>query len=191
LSVYPDLHRSYISVSLSDETLKGAENFVGSVAERGIGFLSDSAISHEKRQASFKRLLQDSFDLDTIARFSLGRYWKVADDAQRKEYTKLFENMIIGVYSNRFGEYNGEKLEVKGSRAEGDNDILVNSAIIPTNGQEIQLDWRVRYKGGQYKVVDVIVEGVSMAVTQRSDFSSVIQRGGGNVGVLLAHLRQE
>lgn len=183
-------HAGYHQVALSDETLKGAENFIGSVAERGIGFLGDQGLSHERRQASFKKLLQDSFDLDTIARFSLGSYWRAASEGQRKEYVKLFEKMIIGVYSTRFGEYNGEKLVVAGSRAEGSRDILVNSEIVPGSGQTVQLDWRVRYKDGQYRVVDVIVEGVSMAVTQRSDFSSVIQRGGGNVDVLLAHLRQ-
>lgn len=178
-------------VSISDETMKGAENFVGSVADRGIGFLSNQSISHSKRQASFRKLLKDSFDLKTIARFSLGRYWKTATEAERREYIKLFQDMIVGVYSSRFGEYNGEKLEVVGSRAEGKRDILVNSVIIPSNGSEVQLDWRVRYKDGRYKVVDVIVEGVSMAVTQRSDFSSVIQRGGGKMDVLLVHLRQQ
>ncbi len=182
---------SIINVNADDEALKGAEGFIGSVADRGIGFLSDEGLSMEKRKSSFRSLLQKNFDIPTIARFALGRYWKVATPAEQKEYSSLFENMIIEVYSSRFGEYNGEKLEVRGSRAEGKNDILVNSAIVPANGQDIQLDWRVRYKGGQYKVVDVIVEGVSMAVTQRSDFSSVIQRGGGQMEVLLAHLRAQ
>ena len=178
-------------VAVSDETLKGAEKFVNNVADRGIGFLSSTKMSQTRKQAAFHKLLKDSFDIKTIARFSMGRYWREASDAERREYNKLFEAMIVDVYSSRFGEYNGEKLMVKDSRAQGKRDILVSSAIVPANGQEIEVDWRVRYKDGRYKVVDVIVEGVSMAVTQRSDFSSVIQRGGGKVEVLLAHLRQK
>lgn len=184
-------YSSYHEISVNDETLKGAETFVGSVADRGIGFLSDSNLSKKKRISSFRSLLKTSFDLPTIARFSLGRYWRTASETERKEYVRLFEKMIIQVYSNRFGEYNGEELRVVGSRAEGKRDILVNSQILPSSGQAIKLDWRVRYKNGKYKVVDVIVEGVSMALTQRSDFAAVIQRGGGEVNVLLSHLRGE
>ncbi|MEC7028100.1 MAG: ABC transporter substrate-binding protein, partial [Pseudomonadota bacterium] len=76
-------------------------------------------------------------------------------------------------------------------RADGEKDTIVTSFIIPDQGSEIQIDWRVRYKDGKYKVIDIIVEGVSMSVTQRSDFSSVIQRGGGNVQVLIDHLREK
>ena len=77
------------------------------------------------------------------------------------------------------------------ARAEGKRDILVNSEVQAQNGQAIKVDWRLRDRKGSFKVIDVIVEGVSMSVTQRSDFSSVIQRGGGNIEVLLKHLRGE
>ena len=66
----------------------------------------------------------------------------------------------------------------------------MNSSIIPNGGSKIKVDWRVREKNGQMKVIDVVIEGVSMALTQRSDFSSVIQRGGGKIDVLLEHLRK-
>lgn len=145
----------------------------------------------KKEKSEFQKLLKNNFDMNTIARFALGRYWKTASQAQRDEYMKLFETMILNVYSSRFSEYKGEKLSVEGSRPEGKNDILVNSTVAPENGQQIKVDWRVRLKNGQYKIVDVIVEGVSMSLTQRSDFSSVIQRGGGDINVLLDHLRQQ
>src|SRR5690606_5730149 len=110
-------------------------------------------------------------------------------DAQRKEYMTLFRQMVVNVYSARFGEYKGQKFETRSFRALDDKDTLVTSFIVPLDGPEIQVDWRVRYKDGRYRIVDVIVEGVSMSVTQRSDFAAVIQRGGGDVQVLLAHLR--
>lgn len=167
----------------------GAEKFIGDMATRGLKFLSDPNMSQDQKISSFRTLLNDSFDLETIGRFVLGRYWKTSSEQQRQEYIGLFRRMVVDVYAKRFGDYKGQKFETRGARADGDKDTIVSSYIIPGNGPEVQVDWRVRHKGGQYKIVDVIVEGVSMSVTQRSDFAAVIQRGGGDVSVLLAHLR--
>ena len=120
----------------------------------------------------------------------MGRHWRTATKEQRSQYQKLFKKMVIEVYSQRFSDYEGQSIEIKSARPEGKHDVLVSSMIIPKNGGKIRLDWRVRPKKGKYRVVDVIVEGVSMALTQRSDFASVIQRGGGNVDVLLEHLKK-
>ena len=173
-----------------DEVVIGAQKFIDSLTQRAVTFLGDADLSAEKRRKKFRKLLQDGFDLKTIGRFSLGRYWRTASAAQKKQYQGLFEDMIINVYSSRFEEYNGQEIEVLNARKEGKSDVIVHSKIIPNSGPKIDVDWRVRYKNGQYKIVDVIVEGVSMALTQRSDFAAVIQRGGGKVDVLIAHLQQ-
>ena len=180
---------SFIAVSKSES--QTAEDFVNKMASDAISFLGNSGLSEVQKKKKFRQLLTRSFDMSTIGRFALGRYWRTASAEQRKEYNKLFRNMIVDVYSRRFGEYEGQKLEVRGSRKDNDKDVTVKSFIVPEVGSEIQVDWRVRYKNGQYKVIDVMVEGVSMALTQRSDFSSVIQRGGGEISVLLAHLRDQ
>jgi phospholipid transport system substrate-binding protein len=166
-----------------------AHDFISNLAQKGIGFLSNKDLNEEKRAEEFRKLLHDNFDMKTIGRFSLGTYWKTSTEDQRKEYLKLFEEMIINVYSRRFGEYNGQKFEVREARAEGDSDAIVSSAIIPEQEPEVKVDWRVREKDGKLKVVDIMVEGISMSLTQRADFASVIQRGGGDIEVLLAHLR--
>ncbi|MGB0720634.1 MAG: MlaC/ttg2D family ABC transporter substrate-binding protein [Bdellovibrionales bacterium] len=178
-----------VAIQISDSIQQGAEAFVQKTADQGIGFLSDSNLSAAKKKQSFQKLLQNNFDMKTIGRFALGRYWNVASDAERAEYQKLFNAMIVEVYSRRFGDYTGESLEVRSSRQDSASDVTVTSFIVPKSGQDIQLDWSVRYKNGSYRVVDVKVEGVSMALTQRSEFASVIQRGGGQVAVLLDHLR--
>lgn len=166
--------------------------FVKSTAEAGLTFLSNPKIGEDGKKAEFKKLLNGSFDLDTIGRFSLGRYWTQATPAQQREYMGLFKKMVIEVYSNRFGEYQGQKFEVKTARAISDTDSMVTSFLIPNNGGEnVQIDWRVRNKAGSTKIVDVYVAGVSMGVTQRSDFSSVIQRGGGNLDVLIKYLKDK
>lgn len=161
------------------------------MGDRGINFLGNQSMSQSAKTAEFRSLLNESFDMATIGRFALGTYWKSATPAQQKEYMKLFNNMIVKVYAKRFSDYKGQKFEVKSVRKEGEKDHIVTSFIIPADGAQVQVDWRVRSKGGAYRVVDIIVEGVSMSMTQRSDFASVIQRGGGNVDALLVHLRQQ
>lgn len=173
----------------ADSNEEAAQAFVNKLTSEGIGFLGDSGISKDQQKQEFEKLLNRNFDLDAIARFSLGRHWRDATPAQKSEYTKLFKDMIVDVYSNRFGEYQGQTIEVTGSRKEGEKDVLVHSLLNQASGPDVKVDWRVRGTSESYKVIDVIVEGVSMALTQRSDFASVIQRGGGNIEVLLAHLR--
>lgn len=166
-----------------------AEGFIQNLTDRGVAFLSDDSLSVEQQKKEFKTILNRDFDLKTIGRFALGRYWKSASAEQRDEYLELFNVMVIDVYSKRFEDYNGQDIKIVGSRAEGKRDVLVSSVLKQDGGPDVRLDWRVRQKGSQFKVVDVIVEGVSMSLTQRSDFASVIQRGGGNVEALLQHLR--
>lgn len=174
----------------SDEIVTGARNFIQSVSQRGLSFLSNDSLTHQQRRSEFRDLLNDSFDLPTIGRFALGRYWRVASPEQREDYLRLFREMVIDTYAQRFSEYQGQELKIDGARTAGDKDVLVHSVIIsPDSVQNVKVDWRVRYKNGQYNIVDVMVEGVSMTLTQRSEFASIIQRGGGNVEALLSKLR--
>jgi phospholipid transport system substrate-binding protein len=181
---------SLTSVAQAEEKeASAAESFIQNLTDKGVAFLSDESLSVEQQKKEFKTILNRDFDLSTIGRFALGRYWKSADKGQRDEYLKLFKTMVVDVYSQRFQNYNGQQIEVIGSRPEGKRDVLVSSLLKQSSGPDVRLDWRVREKNGSFKVVDVIVEGVSMSLTQRSDFASVIQRGGGNVEALLEHLR--
>lgn len=180
----------FVTVS-ADAKLEGAKNMITAMTQKGVSFLGDTSLNDDQRAAEFRKLLNESFDMAAIGRFALGRNWKTATPAQQSEYQKLFKEMIVKTYSRRFKEYNGQKVEVKSVRADGATDAIVSSVIIPPSGPEVAVDWRVRQVGGGYKVVDILVEGVSMALTQRSDFSSVIQRGGGNIDVLLEQLRQK
>ena len=180
-------HIILASASIEEE----AKTFITKLADTGIGFLEKEDISQEEREKEFRKLLQNNFDMKTIGRFALGRYWKTSSKEQQEEYLNLFEEMIIDVYSRRFSEYNGQELKVNSARPEGKKDVLVRSSIIQKSGPEISIDWRVRKKkNGSLKVIDIMVEGVSMSMTQRSDFASVIQRGGGDVEILLSHLKK-
>lgn len=174
-----------------DAASAGAQNFIDNMARRAINFLSDADLNQKQKTSKFEGLLDDSFDMKTISRFSLGRYWRVSSKQQRKEYFELFRRMVLNAYSKRFSEYAGQKFETGAVRKAGPRDYIVTSFVVDAEGDHpsVQVDWRVRYKNNRYQVIDIIVEGVSMAVTQRSDFSSVIQRDGGNVQALINHLK--
>lgn len=176
-------------IFVNGERTEEAMAFIDNMAKRGIGFLANPDLTLEQRKAEFKALLQSSFDIKTIGRFSMGRYWSSMSDAQRSEFQKLFETMIIESYSRRFNDYEGQDFDVTSAGPQGRADTLVRSHILDPNGQKISVDWRVREKNGGHKIIDIIVEGVSMATTQRSEFASIIQRGGGDVQVLIDHLK--
>lgn len=174
-------------VLVNEDAPNPSEKLISSLGDQAITALRNTSVGDEARRAEFDRLLNKHFDMDTIARFALGKYWGQATPAEQKEYVSLFKKMVINVYSKRFAEYSGQDFKVTGSKPAGRNDTLVNSAIIPQNGgPKVAVDWRIRNN----KIIDVIVEGVSMSVTQRSEFASIIQRGGGNVSALIDYLKK-
>lgn len=143
------------------------------------------------RVARFRQLFSKDFDVPGIARFVLGRYWRLATPAQQQQFVHLFADYIALVYSSQLAEYSGETLQVTGSRPAPDGQ-LVSSNIVRTDGRPpARVDWLLTPQSGTYKISDVIVEGISMAVTQRSEFASVIQRNGGQVQGLITVLRQK
>lgn len=173
-----------------NKALPPAAQFVQKLGDQALVELTDKGLSREARESRARSLLTRHFDIQTIGRFALGPAWREATEAQKKEYMRLFEDMIIKTYTSRFEEYSGQSFQVDGAREDGDRDYIVSSRIIQKGGPPVLVDWRVRKKEGSFKIVDVIVESISMSVTQRSDFSAVIQRGGGKVEALLDSLRK-
>lgn len=166
-----------------------ASEFVATLGESAIELLADQSISDDIRVERFYNLLEEGFDFPLIGRFVLGIHWRRATDEQRAEYSVLFEQHLVNTYAFRLGSYGGETLRVKGERSDPNRDTIVSSEIIQKRGPRIKVDWRVRESAGTYKVIDVIVEGISLVITQRDEFSSVIRREGAGVEGLLAQLR--
>jgi phospholipid transport system substrate-binding protein len=144
-----------------------------------------------QRVARFRELLREDFDVPGIARFVLGRYWNLATEEQRAEFVRLFEEYVALAYSTRLAEYAGETFKVMGSRPDADGAIVQSQIVRPAGQAPIKVDWRLTGRNGVYKISDVSVDGISMAVTQRSEFASVIQHNGGQVEGLIAMLRQK
>src|SRR5215469_8725142 len=162
---------------------------ISNLGSRALEVLGKDA-TQSQRVARFRELLREDFDVPVIARFVLGRYWNVATEAQRAEFVKLFEDYIAMAYATRLAEYTGEKFKVTGSRADADGAIVSSQIIRPAGAAPVKVDWRLIGHEGVYKISDVSVDGISMAVTQRSEFASVIQHNGGQVQGLIAMLRE-
>jgi phospholipid transport system substrate-binding protein len=174
----------------ADEPAQEAAKFVNALGDQAIQIITDAGLSKVDREQRFKDMFVSSFDVPAIGRFVLGRYWRTANEQQRAEFLKLFEDMIVKTYNNRFSEYKGEQFQVTGSRADGDSVLVTTNVTQPRGGQAVKVDWRVVKPQGKFKIVDVIIEGVSMSVTQQQEFGSVIQRNGGQVDGLLATMRE-
>ena len=176
-----------------DEAVKvPAGKFIQDLGDRAIGAIADKSITVEQRSDKFRQILSDSFDLKTIGRFVIGRTWNTATPEQQKEYMHLFEELVIKSYGDRLTLYTGEGFVVTGARAESERDFYVNSQIThPDGSQPTAIDWRVRQRDGKLGVIDVVVEGVSLSVTQQQEYAAVIQRSGGQIDGLLDQMRQQ
>ena len=165
--------------------------FVNSLGQKVVHALSDPALSQEARLDKFEMLFEEGLDLTTIGRFVLGRYWRQATPAQRKTYEQLFKDYIVAIYAARLGRYQGETLRLIEARKDGEHDTVVTTEILAEGRPTTRVDWRVRGTSPNFKIIDVVVEGISMAITQRSEFASVIQRSGGQLEGLLSELRDK
>ncbi|QJE74877.1 ABC transporter substrate-binding protein [Aerophototrophica crusticola] len=168
---------------------KAPTDFVQGLGDKAIATLAQKKDPAQTKQV-FRDLLNQNFDLTTIGRFVVGRYWNTATPEQQQQYMQLFERMIIDVYAERFSQYAGETFKVTGGQSTGERDTLVTSQVVRPNGPPVNVSWRVRNRDGAFKIVDVLVENVSMSQTQRSEFASVIENNGGRFDALLDALRQ-
>ena len=165
--------------------------FVREFSAQAIGVLADRSLSGEHRQQAFRDLLTDGFDVKAISRFVLGRYWRKATEAERTEFTGLFEDLIVATYSRKFSDYNGQTLKVEAIREENEKMAAVASRILRHGGEPIRIDWRLLRRGESWHIVDVVVEGMSMVLSQRSEYAAVIKSDGGKIKGLLVKLREK
>jgi phospholipid transport system substrate-binding protein len=168
-----------------------AGEFILGLADKAITGLTDFNVPLAERSTRFRVLLNEGFDVQHIGRFVLGRFWRTASEEERTEYLRLFEDFIVHSYAKRFREYAGENLKVMGTRTAGDGEAYVLTDLLRPSGPPVRVEWRLRRDGSGFKIVDVLIESVSMSITQRDDFSATIQRAGGRVEALLAVLRDK
>lgn len=167
-----------------------AEAFIKATGDEVIAALKDGSATGANAEGWFREMLGRTLDIDTMGRFTLGRFWRSASPAQREDFIDAFRENLVSVYSRRLQEYSGENFRVIGSRPEGRKDTMVTTEITSQSGQSIDADWRVRGQDdGSYRVIDFVVGNVSLLASQRSEYASVIQRNGGSIDALIQAIR--
>jgi phospholipid transport system substrate-binding protein len=168
-----------------------ATTFLKATGEDLVAAINAAGAPVAQRREQVAQILRRAVDVEGVGRFILGRWWRQASPAQQQEYLQLFEQVLIRNLSARFGEYQGVRFGLGRTQQRTEDDALVTTVVERPNTPAFALDWRVAEVGGQPKVVDVIAEGTSLRLTTRSEYSSVISRNNGNVGALLAAMRNQ
>ena len=142
------------------------------------------------REAGILRVLETDFDLNYMARSSLGIHWNQASPEQRDRFLRAAASAEAHAYARRFGQYGGQTLTVDRAApmTRGDGVSIVNSKLSQADAEPISIKWEVRNGGQGLRIVDVRIEGVSMVVTRRAEFNSFIQAHGGKVEPLINEL---
>jgi len=165
--------------------------FMEGFGNRAIEVLAKTQQGTPERETELRRLLNDHFDVEFISRFVLSRFWRTASEQERAEFRQVFEDYVIAAYGRRFGGFNGEKFAILGTYPRDDERTLVRTDVSRPSGETLTVDWIVqkRAANGGLGIIDIVVEGVSMMVTQRSEFLAVLQREG-SVAALNTKLKQ-
>lgn len=167
---------------------ESARALIEEVSAEVLTILSDQSRGNRQKFDDLIVLLEEPIDLDLVARLILGRYWRTTDDSQRQQYLQLFREYALANLASKLHLYRGQSFEVTGAKVVSDQDALVTSRILSDGQPPLQVDWRLRQRSdGGLVTIDLIVEGVSLIVTLRSEFASVIERQG--FDGLLAELR--
>ncbi len=157
-----------------------AERFINALGMRTLDVLSRPGADDRQRVYELAGILDQAADLQLIARLVLGRHWRAANEQQRQEYVALFQAYARDSLAQRFGAYKGgQRFVIAGTKPVGDADALVSTQIfLGRNQAPVAVDWRVRDVGGRLVIVDIVAEGISMLVTNRSEFDSIVNSRG-------------
>ena len=165
--------------------------FIQSTVNRASMILSKN-ISKEEKINELKSLAEETVDIRGVGFYSLGSARKSLDDDQKKKYFILFEDYFLKSFSSRLSEYTNPKIEVQGKKVLNQNYTIVNSLLIATNERpEVKINWRVYTKDPNYPLIrDLIIEGLSLARTQKEEFASILNSNNGNILALFKTLEK-
>lgn len=150
----------------------------------------DGPGSYDQKKQRLQPLIEQSVDVDGIGRFSLGRYARTATPQQLTEFIRLFHSVLLNNIFGKIGEFQGVTFTPT-TTTQREQDILVGTIIKRPNQAPNNVQWVVNQVSGQMKIVDVVAEGTSLRLTQRSDYASYLQRNNSNVDALVNAMRQQ
>ena len=167
------------------------ENFIKDITNKASEILRKN-IDKEIKSEELIELAKDSVDIKGIGLYSLGKHKKTIDEKQLNEYEILFKNYFLKSFSSRLSEYSDPKINVVSQKYLNEKYTIVSSVLVGDEKRpEIKIDWRVYTKNPEKPLIrDLIIEGLSLARTQREEFNSVIKGADGNIEVLFTNLRE-
>lgn len=169
-----------------------AEDFVKNVTQEGLVEIINSNASQAERDARFEKLFNSALDLKFIGRFVLGRYWKTASAEQRDRFIDVYRKLNVKTWSKRFDDFKGKEFIFKGtSSSSSANQIFVNSVVPMEQAQPATVVWRVKEENGKFKIVDIVIENVSLAITARNEYTAFIKKSPDGLNGLIADLEQK
>jgi len=165
---------------------------IDALGMEAMAVLSDESMTQEVRQRHFREMLARELDIPLLARYMLGRYWKSAAPEARRAYEDAFAEYVLVRYTTLLGGASEiESFEVVGATAAENGDVLVETRIGRGDAEPVTTAWRMRDRDGRFIVIDLVVEGVSMARTQRQEFASILRSNGGRVEDLITVLKEK
>ena len=178
----------YLSSFLNVQSIE-PDIFVQSTVNRASKILSQDLAKEEKIE-KLKIIAEETVDIRGIGFYTLGGARKNLSDTDKQKYTKLFKNYFLKSFSSRLAEYTNPEIDVQGKNIINENYTIVNSVLKATNERpEIKIDWRIYTKdSGNPMIRDLIIEGLSLARTQKEEFSSIINSNDGKIETLLKNL---
>lgn len=182
----------FAQLAYADIDGKKATEMVENLTKEGIEKIINSTSSQEEKSKVFKKLFTENLDLDFIGKYVLGRYWRIATAQQKKEFIDLYKEFNVQTWSKRFDEFKGKKFVFNGTmKANNPNQIYVNTSVPMPEGQPIDVKWRVYENNGKLKIIDIIIENVSLAQTSRTEYTSYVAKSSKGIDGLLENLRSK
>ena len=169
--------------------LETARKVVTTLADDAIRTWRADHPTPEARRRAMRNLIYAYFDVRYIVRGVLGRHWRELDESTRDQFQELLSTLVTDVYLPYLAKYERDRLRVLNARPRGKRDVLVRSEFRSDEGQWIDADWRIRARGGEPRIIDIVVAGVSLLLVQRQEFDSVIATKG--VDGLMDDLRKQ
>lgn len=167
-----------------------AKAFVEKVTQEGLVDIINSNVSQQEKDRRFEKLFNEALDLKFIGQFVLGRYWRTATPEQKKEFIEVYRQLNVKTWSKRFDEFRGKKFIFNGtSPSSSANQIFVNSSVPMDQGNPASVVWRVKQSGNNFKIVDIIIENVSLAITARNEYTAFIKKSPNGIDGLIKDLK--
>jgi len=163
--------------------------FVKDSGDRLVAVVNGPGSLQEKRR-QLTQILDRTVDVDGVARFCLGRFWRQATPDQQKRFVELFHQVLVTNITAKLGEYQGVKFTVGRSRQQ-DEEEIVSTIVERPNNPPTAVDWVLAQVGGDLKIIDVVAEGTSLRLTQRSDYASYLAHNNNNIDALINAMRQQ